>query len=790
LPVFYRVYQLNSQTGEYKFNIENEVYEEIKLSDRFHGVNKIAHDIQINSNINQSAGARILHLQVSTIKKAGNKIFRLKSFQLKQLPVETSGLLKKANTIKNVHPWKANSVLKQGKWVKIGVSGKRIIKIPYSKLISLGFTDPSKVNVFGSGGVILSEDPGEIEYDDLEQCAVWHDKNNGADCLFFYSPGTTEWNYNVSDSIFTHRLDDYSPKGYFFLTNNVGTTKTAELLPVIQQPATHSVVVADSYQLFESELENVLPLGSGKQWFGEKFKNSSVKSIDFDLTDIDITQPIKVRINAISRSYSKSEMKLQLNQKDLGVLNFSQVNTGSQTSNFADEKAGIFKSLSTGNQVKITLKYFAGSNNNSTDENALAWLDFLEINYRRKLKFGNEALFFRDSRTIGTAKTVAFSIENAAAGCRVFDITSVNNAKEIPLQISGNVAVAKRPGSELFEYVAFNPNGIYTEPEYMGEVAIQNLHAISTPEFIIITHPNFISSANRLADFHRSYDGMSVEVVTADQVYNEFSSGAKSATGIRNFVKMLYDRGDKLKYVLLFGDGSFDNRGIRPETKNFIPTYQSENSLVPVASFVSDDYFAILDAGESVYNGAEDVGIGRIPCSTTYEAELVINKIENYYKPEALGNWRNIVCLIGDDEDGSLHMSDSEKLANQINTSHNEFIIDRIYLDAYLQQVTAGEEKYPDVTDAINTRVKEGVLILNYVGHANERFMADEHVLDISNVNSWSNSQNLPIFVTATCEFSRYDADDMSIGEYVLFNPVGGGIGLFSTTRLVFAYSN
>jgi len=274
LPVFYRVYQLNSQTGEYKFNIENEVYEEIKLSDRFHGVNKIAHDIQINSNINQSAGARILHLQVSTIKKAGNKIFRLKSFQLKQLPVETSGLLKKANTIKNVHPWKANSVLKQGKWVKIGVSGKRIIKIPYSKLISLGFTDPSKVNVFGSGGVILSEDPGEIEYDDLEQCAVWHDKNNGADCLFFYSPGTTEWNYNVSDSIFTHRLDDYSPKGYFFLTNNVGTTKTAELLPVIQQPATHSVVVADSYQLFESELENVLPMGSGNQWLGEKFKNS------------------------------------------------------------------------------------------------------------------------------------------------------------------------------------------------------------------------------------------------------------------------------------------------------------------------------------------------------------------------------------------------------------------------------------------------------------------------------------------------------------------------------------
>ena len=242
---------------------------------------------------------------------------------------------------------------------------------------------------------------------------------------------------------------------------------------------------------------------------------------------------------------------------------------------------------------------------------------------------------------------------------------------------------------------------------------------------------------------------------------------------------MFYDRGEKLKYVLLFGDGSFDNRNIRPDTKNFVPTFQSDNSLVPVSSFVTDDYFVMLDAGESVYNGAIDLGIGRIPAQTTFEAETVINKIENYYKPEALGNWRNIVCFIADDEDGGLHMSDSEKLANQIKAAHSEFITDKIYFDSYLQQVNAGEEKYPDVTEAINKRVKEGVLILNYVGHANERFMADEHVLDISDVSIWSNTNNLPIFVTATCELSRFDADHLSISENVLFNSNCGGNGFF-----------
>jgi hypothetical protein len=790
IPVYFRIYNLDSQIHDYKFSIDNAVFEEANINSDIPGYDKIGDDIEFVTTKLQSRNIQQLQLTITTLKKEGGKIFMLKSFELKRIPVETKQALKSGQAVQKNFDWKTSSVLKQGKWLKIAVSEKGIVKIPYSKLVSWGFTDPAKVNVFGSGGIILSEDPGVINYDDLEQCAVWHDKNNGADCLFFYAPGTTEWTFDVNSKIFKHRIDDYSTKGYFFLTNNVGNQKTTELLPVIQQDATHTVSSSDSYQLYEVDLENILPLGSGKKWYGDKFKNSSVKNIDFNLAYIDLSEQIKLRISGVARSFASSAMNVQVNQTDIGSLNFQRVNTGSQTSAYADEREGIFSATLPGSQTRITLKYFADKVNNSVDDNALAWLDFVELNYRQKLKFGNEALFFRDQTSVGNNNIAAFTIENFSTGSRVFDITNLNNVKEVPLTVTGNVAVAKRPANELVEYVAFNPNGNYREPELAGDVPNQDLHALATPEFVIISHPNFLNSANRLADFHRSYDGMSVEVVTTDQVYNEFSSGARSATGIRNFIKMLYDRGDKLKYVLLFGDGSYDNRGIKPVTKTFIPTFQSENSLVPVASFVTDDYFVILDAGESVYNGMVDLGIGRIPASTAYEAELVVNKIQNYYSAEALGDWRNVVCFIGDDEDGNLHMSDSEKLADIVNQNHGEFITDKIYFDAYPQIVSAGEQKYPAVNDAINTRVKDGVLILNYVGHANERFMADERVLDISDVNSWSNEGNLPIFVTATCEFSRFDADDMSIGEYVLFNPVGGGIGLFSTTRLVFAYSN
>lgn len=784
IPVFVRIYHLNYENQDFKFSIEKPVFEVIQGSNNNIEFNKIGNEIEIKSQKLKSGSTQTIQLQIIPLKRESDKIYLLKSFELRKIPV----LEKSAK--KESFNWKTESVLKQGTWKKISVSARGIYKIPYSKLTEWGFNTPANVNVFGSGGMILSENPGKINYDDLHQNSVWHGKNGGVDCLFFYAPGTTEWKLNSSKRLFEHQLNDYATKGFFFLSENMGSTKIAEQLTEVQETPTHSTNTFDAFDLVENETENILPLGSGKKWYGEKFKNNSAKNITFNIKDFDPLSKVSVRVSAVGRSFQASEMKVLINQTEVGSVNIFSVNTGSQSSNFADAREGLFTSNSAGDQLVVGLKYISTRVDNNVDDNAIAWLDFVEVNYRRKLLSGDSPLFFRDLNSVGTNNITEFVIENGSADTKIFDVTEWDNLKQVPLNLSGNIAKGKRPSDELREYVLINGSANFPVPELVGEVKNQNLHALTTPEFLIITHPTFIGQANKLADFHREYDGMNVAVVTDNEVYNEFSSGTKSATGIRNFIKMFYDRGNGLKYVLLFGDGSFDNKNVRPKTKNFIPTYQSENSLNPVASFVTDDYFVLLDADESVYNGAVDLGIGRIPASTIFEAEIVVNKVVNYYSPDAFGEWRNTVCFIGDDEDGNLHMSDSEKLVNQIQATHNDFIFDKIYLDAYPEEVTPAGEKYPDVTDAINNRVKEGVLVLNYVGHANERFMADEHVLDISNVNSWSNKKNLPIFVTATCEFSRFDADDTSIGEYVLLNPNGGGIGLFSTTRLVFAYSN
>ena len=776
IPVFSKTYPLANSIQDFRIVIENTVFEELVTEDEILFLNELPEEIQIKKFRLKSGETQKLEIQIYPFIKRWDKILRLKSFELKRIPVQT----KSVSVL--TYNWNSESVLKSGKWIKISTSGKGLYKIPYSSLTEWGFSTPSQVNVFGSGGSILSENPAEIEFDDLKQSAVWHGKNNGTDCLFFYEPGTDSWQPENNGLYFKHSTNNYSNKGCFFLTEEVGTTKNIDLLPEIQESATHAVSAFDAYDLYEFEKFNLLH--SGKQWFGDKFINGTTKELDFDVKDLVGQENISIRINAAARSSSASEIPVSTNQSSVGKLSFYKVNTSDPTSGHADEREARFTTSVLGDQLSLSLNYLASNGN------AEAWLDFVELNYRKKLKINGEVLFFRDITSVGNENIVEFSIENSSSETKVFDVTDLNNVKEVPLQITGNVAKGKRPADELREYCAFNLSGSFPEPELVGEIENQNIHGLNTPEFLIITHSNFLSSANALADFHRSYDGMNVEVVIADQVYNEFSSGRKSATGIRNFIKMFYDRNNGLKYVLLFGDGSYDNKNINGNNLNFIPTFQSDNSLSPVSSFVTDDYFIMLDNNESVYNGAVDLGIGRIPASSTFEAELVVNKILNYYTPEALGNWRNVVCFIADDEDGNLHMSDSEKLANHINENHSEFVTDKIYFDAFLQEATPAGERYPDVTDAINKRVKDGVLVLNYVGHANERFMADEHVLDVSNINSWSNSKTLPIFVTATCEFSRFDADDTSAGEYVLFNPSGGGIGLFSTTRLVFAYSN
>lgn len=275
------------------------------------------------------------------------------------------------------------------------------------------------------------------------------------------------------------------------------------------------------------------------------------------------------------------------------------------------------------------------------------------------------------------------------------------------------------------------------------------------------------------------------------QIYNEFSSGAQDISAIRDFVKLMYDNatgGNEPKYLLLFGDASFDYKDRIPDNSNYVPTWESPESLNPIGSYIKDDFFGLLDGDELL-----DIGIGRFVVSSVSQAEEAVDKTIHYAvnADEVMGDWRNIICLIADDEDNNLHFNDAEKIAYQIDTSNQAINIDKIYLDAYEQISTPSGERYPKVTQDINTRVDRGALMMNYIGHGGELGLAHERILKIADINSWKNYDNMPVFITATCEFSRFDdAERTSAGELVFLNPNGGGIALYTTTRATYANGN
>ncbi|MCJ7820544.1 MAG: type IX secretion system sortase PorU, partial [Bacteroidales bacterium] len=317
--------------------------------------------------------------------------------------------------------------------------------------------------------------------------------------------------------------------------------------------------------------------------------------------------------------------------------------------------------------------------------------------------------------------------------------------------------------------------------------------------------PLFIPYAERLAEMHLSDDGTTSLIVTPRQIYNEFSGGIPDAVAIRNFVRMVHEKGKAssipLKYLLLFGDGSYENKTPPPLNTSFIPTWQSVNSHVGVLSFTSDDFYGLLDDGEGEADGLLDIGIGRLPVTDTTGAGIVTRKIGSYLLTPAFGSWKNILCMVADDEDGNLHMTDAESLSAQAYASAPPLTVDKIYLDAYRQETSVTGNSYPDAVAAINDRIASGCLIFNYVGHGSETGLAHERVVRTDNINSWKNRGMLPLFITATCEFSRFDDVEInpasgvitsrtSAGEMVLLNPAGGGIALMSTTRVVWSAPN
>lgn len=789
LPYYFdRISLKNNENKIIKCEVINIVYEtfEIPNIEKIQYKDKITENLSLNYKIEYERKKPYLNYSFIPLRKNpfSNKIERVKSFTLSYIIEQTTD-----NQNKSLK-YATNSVLKSGNWVKVEVTADGVYKVTYDELIDMGFSNPTQgVRVFGNGGGMLPTSNTDFNYDDLQENAIYIDKGSDAvfnkgDYILFYGQGPTKWTYNNIDNMFEHDLHKFSNATYYFITE--GNPKLITTENSSTNTPNYTLTTFDDYLFHELEENNLIK--SGSQWFGEHFDIDLNYSFDFNFPNIKTSDPIKIRTQVAARSAYNSTFKVLKGSSLIQEIIVSSVVVSNTTGDYAKTNIDISQFSSSSSSIPLNVGYIKPSNY----QDAEGWLDFIELNAKRNLTGNN--LIFRDISSVGSGNITEFQISNSSPNTIIWDITDPINVKQIISDYSGTTTNFRVSTDSLREFASFDGTN-FLSPTFVNIVSNQNLHGLSQKDMIIVSHPDFLADATQLASIHASHDNLNVAVVTPQQVYNEFSSGSPDISAIRNFMRMFYDRAtteDEMpKYLLLFGDGSYDNIHYTASNSNYILTYQSEQSLKPTGSFVTDDFYALLDANESVYSGSLDFGVGRLPVRTTEEAQNFINKVNNYYNPSSMGDWRNFICFIGDDEDGNQHMSQADQLAKKVETNHPVFNIQKIYLDSYVQETTPAGETYPEVNRLIADRMNRGALIMNYTGHGNEIGLAHEAILSINDINSWTNIDKMPVFITATCEFGRWDDyERTSAGEMIFLNPQGGGIALLTTTRLVYSTPN
>ncbi len=686
-----------------------------------------------------------------------------------------------------------NSILSSGDWYKLAVEETGVYKLTYSELQSYGIDvdniDPRNLALFGNPSGMLPELLEEPHYTDLQPMAIQIiGEDDGVfdpeDYVLFFGQGSVVWEYDADQDRFQHMVNLYAEKTNYFLTVLEEAGKRIQL----QQSETlaQTAIIDTLDLLIYHENEWINPGKSGKVWLGEFFNEENLEQdFSFNLEDFSLyPNGHQFYTQLMARSFETSFFNISINDVYFDTIRMNNVSPSNLYQLYKYTRFDSFFNLSE-NVFTVLYNYLPAN------EFSWGWLDCFDLNLKVKPIFTGDQMPFRSTQNMGEGSVSFYALNySQASDLKIWNVTNPLNVSELELNIETNSVWFKIKNDSLLEFHAFNGNTFYV-PEFAGQIENQNLHAFEPPDLIIVTHPNFLAQANQLALFHETEDEMSVGTFTIDQIYNEFSTGTQDVTAIRNFVRYLWEQSgdeEKPKYLLLFGDASYDYLDRMENNTNFVPTYESWESSNSVSSYATDQYFGLK---ELTGFGEMQVAVGRIPVSTVEDANKVLNKIQAYNSNEALGSWTNEMMFIGDDGDGNLHLKDVERLARVVDTASPVMNITKCYLDFFELIQTDDGPRYPEANATITNKTNDGVFYVGYAGHGGKVQLTHERILSIDDLSDWTNKEKLPLWVIASGDVAYYDDPGYtSLGESVFLKDDAGAIAVLSTTRATFAAAN
>jgi len=789
LPVFWDQIEVNHLYTSYRYTLSNEKYqlltsEEVSLIPSEYSFAEPKVHIHTSTDKNKFYASLYI---LPVIKNASGQYQRLVSCNIEFEGINPVLISKRGGL--------SNSVLEKGSWYKIAANSSGLYKVTYNDLKDMGVAmsglRSNSIALFGNGGGMLPDENLVVQIDDLLECPIMV-IDNGAGVFdensyfVFYAQGPHTWEY--SGGRFTHKYNIYSDNAYYFINvdDGIGEKKRIETKNFQNQTENGMITSFIHYDFFEKDVVNFGE--SGREWFDEALYANQTKTYQFTLPEL-YDNAVRIKMRAASTSTASSNIEVSWNNGNT-VFGLSGVSGSSYA--VVSVKDEELKPFPSGN-ISLTLKY------NSSQSSAAAHLDYIEIQAKCSLNITNSAMPFAITENIGAGNLSLVRLENASSQTMIWDVTEHNAVYALQGNLSGNRFSFKTPTDEQRNFVAFNGTA-YNSVTKVGKVTNQNLHGLKDVDMVIVSHPDFLMEANRLAKFRTEQEGLKVAVVTPEQVYNEFSSGAQDPMAIRNFMRYLYDNdGQTIKYLLLFGRPSYDYRGRVTGTRMFVPNYQVDTRLYEDAFRSGDDFFGVLGiAGSSLIN----VAVGRFPVSTLAQAKIVVDKtinasakykipIQNASQVSNFGNWRNVMTFVADDresEAGAVHARTADSSATEVEREYPAFNLDKIYCDMLPAVSYAGGKRYPDANKAINMRMERGTLVIAYFGHGGGNGWSHERILEISDINSWKNKYNQPLMITLTCSFAWYDKPALSPAEFIFLSENGGASSLITTSRV--SYSN
>lgn len=718
------------------------------------------------------------------------------------------------------YDWPAHSALSEGQWYKIATVRSGFHKVDTDLLTALGLdpstVNPQQFNLYGHGGDALPIDnamprPLDLVPVPIEMVDDGDSQFDGNDHFIFMGDGPERWTHDDVTGNWQHQLNPWSDTAWYFLRVDDGVPVRIETAPTMAGDL-DTVLSTSDFHLFH-ELEQSTIIRSGRNFFGEIFDQNPTHTIPFQVPDI-TDDPARLEVKLMGRSVgSASPYTVSLGDSAWTIL---PAVTGSQ-SHVPQAQVGsgswVWTPTSEIVQVGITL--------DAQVADAKGWLDYVRISGTRQASMsGATQQEFQRADAVAPGRILEWAISQATSVQRVWDVTDPQAPFAVPFSVQAGEARFRVTYDTLRTFRLGTGSGFYT-PTPIGPVQNTDVHAIPQVDLVVITPPALREAADSLAAIHHA-EGLDVAILEPSFIYDCFSSGRVDPTAIKMLMKMLHDRAGgnpdlEPRYLQLFGDGTYLNRNL-PRFGNLLISFQSAQSHTPTQSYVTDDYFGFLsDAASERLTDTLSIGVGRIPASSIMEAWNAVNKVSAYLsgnpdpngaacltaglpgseEGNPYGPWRNKVCFVADDFDGSGgptetgHTLYSIGHANGLEEEHGAFDIRRIFMDAYPQVATPGGERYPEVEQAIDRQVREGALLINYIGHGGERGWAHERILRTSTIGAWDNLDRMPLFFTATCELARFDDPDLeTAGEMMVMNPDGGAIAMMTTTRVVYSYAN